>query len=63
MRKKMIVKREKIVKVHKIQLIYYSKLKYNIIGRKISKKTRNLTQNRARNDPIHWRVKAFHSAF
>ena len=33
-----IVKREKTLKNHKIQLIYYLKLKSNAIGRKLGKK-------------------------
>ena len=41
--KKLIMKREIIVKFHKIRLLYYSKLKYNIIRRKIREKTHNLT--------------------
>ena len=39
-----IVKKEKLTKIHKIKLIYASKLKYYVIGRKIRKKTHNLTQ-------------------
>ena len=52
-----------LVKFIKMWLIHCSKLKYNITRRKIMKKTCNVAQNRAQNDPIHCRIKAFHSAF
>ena len=42
-----------------INLIYDSKLKYNATGRKIRRKTRNLTQSRARNDPINHQIQDF----
>ena len=59
----MIAKREKTEQSSKIQLIYYSKLKDNDIGQKIRRKTRNLTQSRARNDRIDCRIKglSFHN--
>ena len=44
---KSIAKREKTLKFHKIQLIYYSKLKSIATRRKIRERTHNLTQNRA----------------
>ena len=59
----LLAKREKIVKFHKIRLIYYSKFKYNVIERKIREKTYNLTQNCDQDDPIHLLIKAFHSTF
>ena len=54
----LFIKRENI-KLSTIRLIYYSKLKSNTIRRKIKKKTRNLTQSCARNDPIDCRIKGF----
>ena len=51
------------MKFYKILLIYYSKVKFNVVGRKIRDKTRNLTQNCTRNDPICHRIKAFYSVF
>ena len=41
---KLIVKREKTLKIRNIRLIYCLKLKYNATRRKIRKKTQNLTQ-------------------
>ena len=61
--KKSITKKEKTLKIHKIQLIYSSKLKSNAIRRNIMKKTQNLTQNHTPNTPIHRRIKAFHFVF
>ena len=52
-----------MTKFQKIKLICASKLKSNVIRWKIMKKTCNPTQNRARNDPINHRIKAFHSTF
>ena len=49
---KSIMLREKTKNKSKIQLLYNSKLKSNIIGKKIREKTYNLTYNRARNDLI-----------
>ena len=43
MRKKSIMKRDKMIKFYKIKLIYGSKLNSNVIGKNIRKKTRNLT--------------------
>ena len=60
---KLIAKKEKTLKVLKIQLIYCLKLKYNATRRKIKKKPYNLTQNCAQNDPIHIRIKTFHYTF
>ena len=51
-KEKLIAKREKIGKFHKIKLIYLSKLKSNVIRQDIRRKKYNLTQNHARNDPI-----------
>ena len=50
--RKWIAKREKILKITKIHLICWSKLKSNVIGWKIRRKTQN-----------HARIKAFHSVF
>ena len=47
-REKSIAKREKIVKFYKNQLLYYAKLRSNLIGRKIKEKTCNLTKNCAK---------------
>ena len=44
----------------KIDLIYDSKLKSNVIGREIRTKTRFLTQDISWIDPIAWRIKDFH---
>ena len=41
--KNSIAKRKKTKKFYKISLIYYSKLKSNVIGTKIKKKSYNLT--------------------
>ena len=60
---KSIMKIEKTLKFYQIGLIYCSKLKSNATWRKIREKTCNLTQNCARNDPIHHWIKAFHFAF
>ena len=49
-------KREKTKIKSEIRLIYDYKLKYNIIGRDIRRKTRVLTQNSARNDPIDFAI-------
>ena len=46
-RESSIAKREKITKIHKIKIIYASKLKSNVTRQKIRKKTNNLTQNDA----------------
>ena len=62
-RENYIAKREKMTKIHKINLIYASKLKYNVTRQKIRKKTYYLTQNCTRNDPLYHRIKAFHSTF
>ena len=42
-----------------INLIYDSKLKSNVIGRQIMRKTQTLTQDSARIDPIAHRIKGF----
>ena len=60
---KLIAKKEKTLKVLKIRLIYYLKLKYNSTRRKIKKKPYNITQNCAQNDLIHNRIKTFHYTF
>ena len=52
-------KREKIKIKTKIQQIYYSKLKSNVIGREIRKKTQILTRDNTRIDPIDPRIKGF----
>ena len=52
-----------MTKVCKIKLIYASKLKSNVKGKRIKKKTCNIAQNHAQNDPIYCRIKAFHSTF
>ena len=52
-------KREKTEIISKIRLIYNLKLKYDVIRRKIKRKTRFLTQDSARNDPIDFRIKGF----
>ena len=57
--RKFVHEEREMTKIHKIKLIYASKLKSNIIGQKIKKKTCNLTQNHARNDPINSRTMAF----
>ena len=53
------LKREKSEIKSKINLIYDSKMKYNVIGRKIRMKTRILTWDSARNDPIDRQIKGF----
>ena len=53
------MRREKTKNKFKIILIYNSKLKDNDIGRKIRRKTHNLTQSHARNDPIDHRIEGF----
>ena len=62
-REKLIPMREKMIEFHKIILIYASRLKFILIRLKIIKKTCNLTQHCARNDPINRRIKTFHFAF
>ena len=62
-RESSIAKREKITKIHKIKIIYASKLKSNVTRQKITKKTNNLTQNDAWNDPINHQIKDFYSIF
>ena len=52
-----------MIQVRKIKPIYASKVKSNVIGWEIKKKTHNLTQNCAENDPINGHIKAFYSAF
>ena len=52
-RENLISKREKMTQFYKIKLINASLLKSNVIGWKIRKKTHNLTQNHAQNDPIY----------
>ena len=44
---------------HKIDVIYDSKLKFNDPGRKIRRKTHNLTRDSDRNDPIDRWIKCF----
>ena len=63
MRGNSLTKREKVMKLSKIYLIYESKLKSNDIGQRIRRKTCNTTQNCAQNDPINHRIKAIHSNF
>ena len=43
----------------KLNLIYNSKLKSDFIGRDTSSKTRILTQDSTRNDPMDHRIKGF----
>ena len=62
-RKKWIAKREKLMKLHQIKLIYKSKLKYNVTWWRIRRKRLSLTQNRAQHDPINRRTKVFHCVF
>ena len=57
------MKAEKSTNIHKIKLIYASKLKEYVIGKNIRKKTHNLTQNHVCNDPINIQIKAFHFVF
>ena len=59
----MIIKKEKVNKLSKYHIIYPSKLNSNVIGPGITRKTCNLTQNRAQNDPLNCQIKAFHSTF
>ena len=56
------MKREKTENKSKVRLIYNLKLKYDVIGRDIRRKTRILTLNSARNDPIDRQIKgsSFH---
>ena len=61
--RKLIVKREKLVKFHKIDLIYKLKLKYRDIRQKIRWKTCNITCNDTKNDPINFMIKAFDFSF
>ena len=51
------VKREKTKIKSKIWLIYDSKLKFDVIGRDIRRKTQILTWNSTRNDPINHMLK------
>ena len=57
------MKREKLIKLLKINLIYDLKLKFNDIRRTIRRKASNLTQNFEQNDPINDQIKAFNFAF
>ena len=57
--RKSIVKREKYKIKYKINLIYDSKLQSNDAGQNIRRKTHNLTQDSARNDPIDRQIKGF----
>ena len=58
-----VSKRENRTKFLNIKLIFALKLKSNVIGRMSRKKTRNLTQNHAKKDPINYWIKAFYFAF
>ena len=55
-------KREETKNKSKLQVIYYSKLKSDVIGREIRRKTQILTQSSARNDLIDCQIKgsSFH---
>ena len=53
------MQREKTKIKYKIKLFYDSKLKYNVIERKARRKTRILTRDSARIDPIDCRIKGF----
>ena len=55
----MNVKRQKSKIKYKINIIYDSKMKSDIIGRKIRRKTWILTRDRAWNDPIDHQIKGF----
>ena len=52
-----------MTKFSTIKLIYASKLKSNVIGRKIMKKIHHLTRNCGQNGLIYFLIKAFDSAF
>ena len=45
--------------ISKIYIIYDSKLKANVIGREIRRKTQILTQDSSQNDPIDRWIKGF----
>ena len=51
--------REKIEIKYKINIFYYSKLKYDVIGRKIRRKTLILIQDNTQNDQIDCQIKGF----
>ena len=62
-REKLIASREKLIKFHKIHLIYELKVKSNDIGQRIGRKTCNLTRNHTQKDQINCQIKPFPSAF
>ena len=51
--------REKPKIISKINQIYDSKMKFDIIGREIRSKTRILTLDSTQNDPTYRRIKSF----
>ena len=52
-------KRDKTKIKSKINLIYDSKMKFDVIGREIRRKIQILTQDSAQNDPIDCQIRGF----